>query len=253
MRRHSSIISTVVLLGLIGFFVYGMLAPKNQNFRRARRSTTTNNLRKLVLAMHNYHDQFGCFPPAYVAGEDGQPMHSWRVLILPYLGYDQLYGRYDFNQPWNSEHNNQLLDEMPREFESPADDSDSKFWSWLDGLEPRSRYTRFVAIRGAATAFEGDRGAKLQEFRDGVSQTILLTQCPANLALWTEPVDFSTDQWFDLFNDVKSGKRDAQQLSRYGLAIGLADGSTRALPWVTPRETLKALTTKSFGDDPGHF
>jgi len=38
------------------------------------------------LALFNYHDDYGSYPPAYIADESGRPMHSWRVLILPYLG-----------------------------------------------------------------------------------------------------------------------------------------------------------------------
>ena len=41
--------------------------------------------------MHNYHDEHGSFPPAYIADASGKPMHSWRVLILPYLDEKGLY------------------------------------------------------------------------------------------------------------------------------------------------------------------
>ena len=44
-----------------------------------------NNMKQIALALHHYHDAFGAFPPAYVPDEDGRPMHSWRVLILPFL------------------------------------------------------------------------------------------------------------------------------------------------------------------------
>ena len=57
----------------------------------ARRVTVRhvlNNLRKSRLALHNYHQANGCFPPAYIADKNGKPMHSWRVLILPYMEYD---------------------------------------------------------------------------------------------------------------------------------------------------------------------
>jgi len=43
------------------------------------------------LAVANYHDSHGQFPPPYIAEADGKPMHSWRVLILPYLEHGELY------------------------------------------------------------------------------------------------------------------------------------------------------------------
>ncbi len=51
------------------------------------RMLCTKNLRQLSLALHNYHDRHGHFPPPYVADANGKPMHSWRVLILPHLAW----------------------------------------------------------------------------------------------------------------------------------------------------------------------
>ena len=45
----------------------------------------TNNLKQIAAALQAYHQANGCFPPAYIADKSGKPMHSWRVLILPYL------------------------------------------------------------------------------------------------------------------------------------------------------------------------
>jgi hypothetical protein len=67
--------------------------------QEARRSTCSSNLKGLGLAMHNYFDRYRSFPPAYLLGPDGRPWHSWRVLILPFLGEQALYDRYDFSQP----------------------------------------------------------------------------------------------------------------------------------------------------------
>jgi len=43
-------------------------------------------------------------------------MHSWRVLILPYMGEEeqQLYSRYNLNEPWNSPENHKLAALRPR-------------------------------------------------------------------------------------------------------------------------------------------
>src|SRR5688572_32747678 len=51
------------------------------------------------------------FPPAYVADSNGTPMHSWRVLILPYIEANHIYDRYDQTQPWDSATNRQLRSE----------------------------------------------------------------------------------------------------------------------------------------------
>src|SRR5262245_2481223 len=46
------------------------------------------NLKQIGLALEQYRDTYRYFPPAYVADANGRPMHSWRVLILPYLGQE---------------------------------------------------------------------------------------------------------------------------------------------------------------------
>ncbi|MEZ6144785.1 MAG: DUF1559 domain-containing protein [Planctomycetaceae bacterium] len=53
--------------------------------RSSRHLQCKNNLKQIMLALHNYHDDFGTFPPAYTVDENGKRMHSWRTLIWPYL------------------------------------------------------------------------------------------------------------------------------------------------------------------------
>jgi hypothetical protein len=64
-------------------------------------------------AIHNYYSANGCFPPAYIADKNRRPMHSWRVLLLPYLGENRLYGMYHFDEPWDGPSNRALADRMP--------------------------------------------------------------------------------------------------------------------------------------------
>src|SRR5210317_613550 len=71
------------------------------------------NLRRIGVALLEYHDRCGSFPPAYVLSEHGQRWHSWRVLLLPDLGYTDLHNQYSFDEPWNGPHNRQLLARMP--------------------------------------------------------------------------------------------------------------------------------------------
>jgi hypothetical protein len=61
--------------------------PAVQAFREAtRRSDCHGNLQRIVLAMLIYERQHGTLPPAYTVDASGQPLHSWRVLLLPYVG-----------------------------------------------------------------------------------------------------------------------------------------------------------------------
>ncbi len=51
-------------------------------------------------------------------------MHSWRVLILPYIGEEQLYAAYKFNEPWDGPSNKKLLDQKPAYYQCPSDSKD---------------------------------------------------------------------------------------------------------------------------------
>ncbi|MGY8769640.1 MAG: DUF1559 family PulG-like putative transporter [Pirellulales bacterium] len=44
-----------------------------------------SHLNMLSMALINYQDTHGSFPPAYIPDKNGKPMHSWRVLILPFF------------------------------------------------------------------------------------------------------------------------------------------------------------------------
>jgi len=69
--------------------------------------------------MHNYESTHGQMPPAVVYGSDGQALHSWRVLILPYIEQGELYRQFKLDEPWDSPHNIQLLPKMPRVYGPP--------------------------------------------------------------------------------------------------------------------------------------
>src|SRR5437867_7559265 len=78
----------VVIIGVIGALVVcggilaALLLPAIQAAREAaRRAQSSNNLKQIALALHNYHDVHGSFPPAVVTDANGQPLYSGRVLL----------------------------------------------------------------------------------------------------------------------------------------------------------------------------
>ena len=83
--------------GFIGLCVVGFvlaLIPSATVRGPHPQTSCLNQIRQFSLAMQNYASANMHFPPAYVADENGKPMHSWRVLLLPYIEQDDLYNRY---------------------------------------------------------------------------------------------------------------------------------------------------------------
>ncbi|NQT16936.1 MAG: DUF1559 domain-containing protein, partial [Planctomycetes bacterium] len=134
-----------------------LLLPAVQAAREAaRRSQCTNNLKQIGLAMHNYHDAYKCFPPAYIPDEDGQPMHSWRVLILPFMEQGYLYEQYNFDEPWDSPGNQALAASMSNVFQCPSS-------------PPGLSETGYAVISGPGALFDGPNALRLRDVTDGTS------------------------------------------------------------------------------------
>src|SRR5215813_429619 len=84
-------------VGVIASAVVGFFLVRSHN-REVDRANCQDNLKNLALAAVKYaEDHDGRLPPAYVLGKDGKPWHSWRVLILPYIGQKELYDTYRFD------------------------------------------------------------------------------------------------------------------------------------------------------------
>ena len=69
-----------------------------------RRVQTSNQMKEVMVAMHNHRQVHGTFP-GDVVHQNGTPLLSWRVRILPYLGELELYKRFRLDEPWDSKHN----------------------------------------------------------------------------------------------------------------------------------------------------
>ncbi|QDU47257.1 hypothetical protein Mal52_57850 [Symmachiella dynata] len=144
-------------------------------------------LKQIGLALHTYHDDYGRFPPAYVTDKDGNPMHSWRVLILPYMDQGALYKAYDFSEPWDGPHNIRLLDKRPVTY-------GGRFY---DGDKTK---THFAAMVGDPCIFRGAVPVSLSEVTDGSSNTLIIGEAVGAGIPWTEPRDIEFEK-FTRFGD----------------------------------------------------
>lgn len=92
--------------------------------RRARHSARQNTCIKygkfMTLSLAAYKDKYGEYPPRVVLGPQGQPWHSWRVLLLEFSD-EALFQRYSFDEPWDGPNNSKLLSSMPAEYRCPND------------------------------------------------------------------------------------------------------------------------------------
>lgn len=242
-----------------------------------------DQFKRISAALEAYHKDKGNYPPAAIYSKDGQPLLSWRVLILPYMeqrpgdlridseGYERpipapnpnippgppqaaqtfedLYKKFKLDEPWDSQHNKQLIERMPRPFRI-----DFTMNNWRSRSEWK---TGMQVFQGPDTLFPGKNGVSKGQVRDGVDGTVavIFRDDPASSVAWTKPMDipFAADKRLPkLISAMPEGQqRDDGPYSSSkppGLFVILADGKARRLPADFDEKDLKALITIAGGE-----
>jgi hypothetical protein len=164
-----------------------------------------------------------------VYGADGQPLYSWRVLLLAYIE-DDLYKEFHLDEPWDSPHNIALLPRMPGLY-APPDHKRSKVPPY---------HTVCHVFVGMGAAFEGREGLRFpQDFPDGVSNTLLLVEAGEPVP-WTKPEDLAYDPDGPLPN--------LRCLFSDGFRARMGDGSGRFVSKKASEASLRAAITRNGGE-----
>jgi prepilin-type processing-associated H-X9-DG protein len=240
-KSSSSTVLIVVLVAAVpallvcsGILIALLLPAVQASREAARRASCANNLRQIGLALHTYQASYGCFPPAYIPDANGRPMHSWRVLILPYLEQQALYDQYRFDEPWDGPHNRALVARMPSIYRCPSD----------TGSDPSE--TSYLMIVGPDTISDGPTAHGLGDFSDGMSTTIAVIEAADRGVNWMEPQDLPVEI-VERGIDRPKG-RGLHSDHPGGVNAAFADGSVRFLSRGTDPDDLKAMSTIDGGE-----
>ncbi len=235
-RSEKTAICTIWVM-LVIFLPLAIPSPRSGAGRRA---TCQNNMRQIALALLAYQADHGCFPPPYIADDEGRPMHSWRVLILPYLERIDAYKQYRFDEPWNGPNNRKIGALRFNFFQCPSDIA----------ANGASTATNYLAVVGPGTVWREEKSTSFDDIRDGVSETILLVEVANSGIQWSEPRDLHVNQMAPWINP-----RAGQGISSGhpgGVILTFADGHSEFIPNTLPPETLRALLSIDGGEQIDH-
>lgn len=235
-ERLLQVFAAALIVGCLMVLVH----PMFQQPTSRRRPPCKNNLKLIGLALHNYHDNHLCFPPAYVLGPDGKPWHSWRALILPFLDQPDLAKAYRLDEPWNGPNNARLLTRCPAVFHCPSAKHSKS-----------ANRTNYVAVVGPETIWPGPVPVSIGDITDGTSNTVLVVEVRDAGIAWLAPDDLTFEEGSAVPSN--SPGRTASSPHTGGGQVLMGDGTVRFIKLDINREIWRALLTRAGGEEIGDF
>ena len=136
--RGFTLIELLVVIAIIAVLIALLLPAVQQAREAARRSSCKNNLKQLGLALHNYHDTFGRFPPGRIVfvlpaddhtvgfggGTTGKgDCFGAFAQLLPYVDAANIYNQINFNSGPDTTANDGMDDQTIPMFLCPSDNA----------------------------------------------------------------------------------------------------------------------------------
>lgn len=157
---------------------------------------------------------------------DGQSKLSWRVHLLPLLGEAELHAKFKLDEDWDSEHNLELLEEIPEIFQSVEGSSQSSF----------------LGFGGEGMSMASGMLHKPDDLKDDADLTIMLMDVGDRLAVpWTQPIDLlslDVEKLAEIADDT-SGK----------IQVITVSGKKRTLQKRLSLEQLQAMLSIAGGEE----
>lgn len=171
--------------------------------------------KRIAAALTQFHTERRCFPPQSLQLDGGDELVSWRVWLLPQLGYPELFSLVRPREAWDSETNRELASQMPLCFAFDPDLTEQ-------------HKTPIVAISSPLSALRRNKVVELAEAVDGPESAVVFAEGTAgNAVAWMEPKDLSLESLREPAEALRF--RDGR------VHAGLMDGTALELPQDMPR------------------
>jgi hypothetical protein len=224
-------------ISVVGGAVVTLFLPIIQASREpAQQMACATNLKHIALALHTYHDIHNTFPPLYTVDKDGKPLHSWRVLILPFLEQTALYEKIRHNESWDSEYNKQFHNIVIDIYRCSANPKAQK-----NGLCCYAVIAGEVFLPAEKIAQNGIgmTGTSSEKITDGMSNTLALVEVKEPFCWMNPTVDIT-------LGDLIKGTNENGRIGSFhkdGFNAAFFDGRVNFLSNSISKEILQAIGT----------
>lgn len=230
------VLKVLAVIALIVIAV-AMLLPATRSAPEAsRRNACLNNLKQIGLALQNYADVHGHYPPAYTTDDAGNRLHSWRTLILPYMEQQRLFERIDLTKPWNDPANAEAARAALVTYQCPS----------LPVDEEDATLTNYLAVVGDDTVLRAGESRTPEEIGDVSRQALMVIEVREDKAVhWMSPEDIDAESLLAAW----SGEKHLSHHSGDVTNALFADGRCHSLNPTLDPAALRAMITVSQDDD----
>jgi prepilin-type processing-associated H-X9-DG protein len=229
--RRGSIAGRLLAVAAVVIAAVILLLPVSRGARGAtRRSQCAQNLKSIGRAIDAYSREYGALPPPFSVDAEGHPLHSWRVLLLPYLD-ERAAGGIDLEKPWDDPADAAAV-ATAATYRCPA----------LRAPAGTTTYHLVVSPRGLVRP---DRSATREEAASADRNTILVIEAPEGRAM----------PWMGAGDDGAEVLMGSDEGCHPGGVMALfADGSVHFLRIGSlPLDVRRSLITPEADTPPGSF
>ncbi|QDS96662.1 hypothetical protein FF011L_54740 [Roseimaritima multifibrata] len=191
-RSAFTLVELLVVIAIIGVLV-GLLLPAVQSAREAaRRMSCGNNLKQIGIALHNYHDTMGSFPPGWIlpnGSGDARYAWGWSASILGFMEQKNVqdaasYGDTNIHTAANIPALLVALQTPISSFRCPSDVAPATN-NWLAIRSQRMSTSSYVGTHNSdywdkdgdptqGGIFIENRGTRMADIQDGTSNTVMV-------------------------------------------------------------------------------
>jgi prepilin-type N-terminal cleavage/methylation domain-containing protein/prepilin-type processing-associated H-X9-DG protein len=199
-RSGFTLIELLVVIAIISVLI-SLLLPAVQSAREAaRRMSCANNLKQIGLAMHQYENANGVFPPSVVLSTNNAGAVTWfggwsaQARVLPYLEQANSYGALNFSESYSNPVNNTVSSMTiaaficPSEVKPEAALHGSNLIGVLNYGVNMGDWYAWGGINGSDTKglFTVNRSRTIASVTDGLSNTLMMSEVKAYQAYYRD-------------------------------------------------------------------